>query len=252
MLLTVLGCSGSVPGPESPASGYLIRAGNTTVVLDLGNGSFGALQRHVDPFALDAVILSHLHPDHCADLSALTVYLRYHPSRPRRGPLVLHGPSEAAERLAAAYAPSAADRAGTDLSDVYDVRPLTDPVQIGAVEVRAVPVDHPCEAYAIRVSAAGRTLVYSGDTGPCRSLVELATGADVLLAEASWPDRPGNPRGMHLSGRDAGQAAAAAGVGRLLITHVPPWTDAGKVLAEAKASYEGPIEVVRAGTDYPI
>jgi len=252
MLLTVLGCSGSLPGPESPASGYLVRAGDTTVVLDLGNGTFGALQRYLDPFDLDALILSHLHPDHCADVSALTVYHRYHPSRPDLRPLPVYGPSEMADRLAAAYAPAAAERARTTLSDVYDFRPIGEPARIGAVEVRAAQVDHPCEAYAVRVSQAGRTLVYSGDTGPCRSLVELATGADVLLAEASWPDRAGNPGGIHLSGRDAGQAAAAAGVGCLLITHVPPWTDAGQILVEAKAAFDGRTELVHAGAEYEI
>ncbi|HVE96405.1 MAG TPA: MBL fold metallo-hydrolase [Pseudonocardiaceae bacterium] len=252
MLLTVLGCSGSVPGPESPASGYLVRAGDTTVVLDLGNGAFGALQRYLDPFALDALILSHLHPDHCADVSALTVYRRYHPHPPPGGPLPLYGPSEVAQRLVASYAPSAYERSVTDLSDVYDFQLFGEPLGIGGLEVRAAPVDHPCEAYALRISHAGRTLVYSGDTGPCPQLVELANGADVLLAEASWPDRPGNPRGIHLSGRDAGEAAAAAGVGRLLITHVPPWTDAEQVLTEAKDAFDGPTELVRAGAHYDI
>jgi ribonuclease BN (tRNA processing enzyme) len=251
MLLTVLGCSGSLPGPESPASGYLVRAGNTTTVLDLGNGTFGALQRYLDPFDLDALILSHLHPDHCADMSALAVYRRYHPSRLDTR-LPVYGPSEVADRLVAAYAVDAAERAGTDLSDVYDFRPLREPVRIGPIQVRAARVDHPCEAYAVRVSQNGRTLVYSGDTGPCRSLVDLATGADVLLAEASWPDRAGNPRGIHLSGRDAGQAAAAAGVGRLLITHVPPWTDAEQMLTEAKAVFAGSAELVHAGAEYDI
>ncbi|HEU0088687.1 MAG TPA: MBL fold metallo-hydrolase [Pseudonocardiaceae bacterium] len=252
MLLTVLGCSGSVPSPQSPASGYLVRAGYTTVVLDLGNGSFGALQRHVDPFDLDAVILSHLHPDHCADVSALTVYRRYHPVRKPGWPVALHGPSEVADRLAAAYAASTAERLVADLSDVYDFRPFAGPVRIGLLEVHAVPVEHLCEAYAVRLCQAGRTLVYSGDTGPCRALVDLAAGADVLLAEASWPDRVRNPSGIHLSGRDAGQAAAAAGVGRLLITHAPPWTDTEQVLAEAKAAFDGPTELVRAGADYLI
>ncbi len=252
MLLTVLGCSGSVPGPESPASGYLVRAGGTTVVLDLGNGTFGALQRYLDPFDLDGLILSHLHPAPCADVSALTGSRRYHPRRPPRDPLALYGPSEIAQRLAAAYAPSAHELSVTDLSDVYDFRPFGDPFQIGELEVRAAPVEHLCEAYALRISHAGWTLVYSGDTGPCPQLVELATGADVLLAEASWPDRPDNPRGVHLSGRDAGEAAAAAGVGRLLITHVPPWTDAEQVLTEAKAAFAGPTELVGAGAHYDI
>jgi ribonuclease BN (tRNA processing enzyme) len=104
----------------------------------------------------------------------------------------------------------------------------------------------------LRIGHAGRTLVFSGDTGPCRQLVELAAGADVLLAEASWPDRPGNPPGIHMSGKDAGEAAATAGVGRLLITHVPPWTDSDRVLSEAKAAFGGPIELVRQGTHYDI
>ncbi len=252
MLLTVLGCSGSVPAPESPASGYLVRAEGTSVVLDLGNGTFGALQSYLDPFSLDGLLLSHLHPDHCADVSALTVYRRYHPNPPPCDVVALYGPRDAAERLVAAYAPNADERESTDLSDVYSFRSYGEAVVIGPFEVRAAPVDHPCEAYALRIGHAGRSLVFSGDTGPCRQLVELATGADVLLAEASWPDRPDNPPGIHLSGTDAGEAAAAAGVGRLLITHVPPWTDPDRVLTEAKAAFDGPIELVRQGTHYDI
>lgn len=261
MLLTVLGCSGSVPGPASPASGYLVRAGDTSVVLDLGNGTFGALQRHLDPFDLDAVILSHLHPDHCADVSALTVYCRYGPARPAGPALPLYGPSAIVDRLVAAYATSPEERAGADLSDVYDFRVLRDrgvhepgaePVRIGGFELVAARVEHPCEAYAVRLHHGGRTLVYSGDTGPCPALVKVAAGADVLLAEASWPDSPDNPRAVHLSGRDAGQAAAAAGVGRLLVTHVPPWTDPDEVLAEARAAFAGPVELVHAGAGYEV
>ncbi len=252
MLLTVLGCSGSVPGPESPASGYLVRAGDTTVMLDLGNGALGALQRYLDPFQLDAVILSHLHSDHCADVAALTVYRRYHLQRPPCDVLPLYGPTDVAERLVAAYATCAEERKVTDLSDVYDFRPVTKPFLVGQLEVHAAAVDHPCEAYALRVSHAGRTLVYSGDTGPCPQLVELATGADVLLAEASWPEGSGNPGGIHMSGKEAGEAAAAAGVSQLLITHVPPWTDPEQVLSEAKAAFDGPTELVRPGAHYDI
>ncbi|HEX2289530.1 MAG TPA: MBL fold metallo-hydrolase, partial [Pseudonocardiaceae bacterium] len=111
---------------------------------------------------------------------------------------------------------------------------------------------HPVECHAVRLTAAGRSLVYTGDTGPSDAVEELARGADVLLAEASWPDRPDNPRGIHLSGRDAGEAATAAGVHRLLITHVPPWTEAEQVLSEAKAAFDGPTELVHAGAHYEI
>jgi ribonuclease BN (tRNA processing enzyme) len=252
MLLTVLGCSGSVPTATSPASSYLVRADGASVVLDLGNGAFGALQRYVDPFALGGLALSHLHPDHCADVSAMTVYRRYHPHPPRHGPLPLYGPSDAAERLIAAYAPNIAERKTTRLSDVYTFRTYRDVARIGPFKVHAAPVEHPCEAYALRLEHAGKALVFSGDTGPCRQLIELATGADVLLAEASWTYRPNNPPGVHLSGRDAGEAAAAAGVRRLLLTHVPPWTDPGEVLAEAQAIFCGPTELVRPDAHYDI
>jgi ribonuclease BN (tRNA processing enzyme) len=261
MRLIVLGCSGSGPGPTSPASGYLVEAGDTRLTLDLGNGTFGALQRHADPWALDGVFFSHLHPDHCADFSALAVHRRYHPAPPfdpatRLLPVV--APAEAPGRFAAAYAPSAAERAETDLTDTFDFRTLTDGsgYDVGGVRLSGRRVDHVCETYAVRVQHAGRSLVYSGDTGPCTSLVELARGADVLLCEATWPHVTAHwqepPPGVHLSGRQAGEHAAAAGVGRLLITHVAAWFDADEVLAEAKAAFDGPVELVRPDEAYEV
>jgi ribonuclease BN (tRNA processing enzyme) len=255
MRVIVLGCSGSGPGPGSPASGYLVEAGDARLVLDLGNGTFGALQRHLDPWALDAVLFSHLHPDHCADFSALAVWRRYHP-RPPDGaaarPLPVHAPSGAADRFAAAYAPSAEERAATDLSDAFAFRSLDGPVEVAGAAVTAARVDHLCEAYALRVEHGGRSLVYSGDTGPCAALVELARGADVLLCEASWPHHEGAPTGVHLSGRQAGEHAAAAGVGRLLLTHVPSWFAGEVLLAEARQAFDGPVELVAPDAAYEV
>jgi ribonuclease BN (tRNA processing enzyme) len=260
MELIVLGCSGSGPGPASPAAGYLVRAGGTTVALDMGNGTFGPMQRHLDPFDLDAVAFSHLHPDHCADFTALAVHRRYHPRKPydpaaRRLPV--HAPAEAPERFAMAYAPSAQERAETDLTDVFAFAPLSDgaTATAGDVRIEARAVDHLCEAYALRLEHAGRSIVYSGDTGPCEALVDLARGADVLLAEATWPhtgpwDEP--PPGVHLSGRQAGEHATKAGVGRLLITHVAAWFDREAILAEARTAFDGPVELVDADRTYPV
>ncbi len=249
MRLIVLGCSGSGPGPGSPASGYLVEAGGARLTLDLGNGTFGALQRHMDPWALDAVVFSHLHADHCSDFASLAVHRRYHPRPPYDASLSrlpVHAPGEAPDRFAAAYAPSAAERAGTDLSDVFTFHPLssTRPATIGDATLSATPVEHPCESYALRVEQGGRALVYSGDTGPCDGLVTAARGADVLLCEASWPHTGAAVRGVHLSGRQAGEHAAAAGVARLLLTHVPSWCDPQELLAEAKGAFDGPVDLV--------
>jgi ribonuclease BN (tRNA processing enzyme) len=257
VLLTVLGCSGSVPGPNAPASGYLVEADGVRLSVDLGNGTLAALQgRDHDPFAVDALLLSHLHPDHCADFAALTVLRRYHPAPPydpRQHRLPVYAPAEAPGRLAAAYAPDATELAGTDLSDVYSFHPLADEtLDIAGFSVTAARVCHPCEAYGLRFERGGRTLCYSGDSGPCPALVDLAAGADVLLAEASWTHAPDRPADMHLSGREAGELATRAGVGRLLLTHVLPWTDSAAVLAEARAAFTGPADLAEQDATYPV
>jgi ribonuclease BN (tRNA processing enzyme) len=256
VLLTVLGCSGSVPGPNAPASGYLVEAADARLVIDLGNGTLAALQARHDPFDVDALLFSHLHPDHCADFSALTVLRRYHPAPPRdprTHKLPVHCPSEAPQRLAAAYAPSKAELADTDLSDVFAFHPFTcEPTEIAGCTVTTAPVDHPCEAYGIRIERDGRSLCYTGDSAPCDALMRLADGVDTLLAEASWTDSPDRPPNLHMSGRQAGELAAKAGVGRLVVTHVQPWMDRTAVLAEASGAFPGPVALAEAGASYRI
>ena len=254
MLLTVLGCSGSAPGPNAPTVGYLLEADDFLLGLELGNGTLAALQAIRDPFALDALVFSHLHPDHCADFSALTVIRRYHPGRDPAVPrLPVYAPSEAPSRFAAAYAPDEAELALTNLSDVYDFRVLAPgSVHIGPFELSVIVAAHPCESFCFRITHDGRTLVYTGDTGAFDGLVELAAGADVVLSEASWTHADDRPVELHLSGTEAGDLAKRAGAGRLLITHVPPWTDTAAVLAEARAEYPGEVVLVRQGASYRI
>jgi ribonuclease BN (tRNA processing enzyme) len=122
-----------------------------------------------------------------------------------------------------------------------------EPFEVGPFTVTVVPVIHPVDAYAIRVEHDGRTLVYSGDTAPTPALQTIATGADVFLCEAAFLTGRDNPEGLHLTGREAGQAATEAGVGSLIITHVPPWGDAARARAEAKETYAGPLELATPG-----
>lgn len=256
MRLTILGCAGSVPGPGTNASGYLVEADGFVLALELGNGTVSTLQQLRDPFDLDAVLLSHLHPDHCADFAALTVIRRYHPVRPasdRPRQLPVYGPPGTEQRLANLYAPNERERAETDLTDVYAFAPLpTEPAMIGPFEVRAIEVCHPTPAYGLRISHGGTTLAYTGDTGICPSLEELAAGADVLLSEATWTDADDRPPGIHLSGVEAGELAARAGARRLLVTHVAPWTDPAKIHAEVQAAFPGPSELVVQGAGYDL
>lgn len=245
MKLTVVGCAGSFPTAQSPGSCYLLEQDGRRIVLDLGNGSLGALQAYVDldePDCLDAVVLSHCHADHCVDLAPMFVYRHYHPSRTwERLPLV--GPREAMGRLAAIYGmPDAAM-----LEYVFEHRVLpSGSHSVGPFTITCVPARHPVEAYSVRVDAGGHSLTFSGDTGPNPALVDLARGTDVALFEATFVGE-GNPVDLHMTGADAGRAAGDAGAGRLVLTHLAAWNDNSRVLAEASAQFSGPISVAHAG-----
>jgi ribonuclease BN (tRNA processing enzyme) len=251
-----VGCSGSFPSPDSASSCYLVEAdddeGRTwRVLLDLGSGAIGPLQRYAALDRLDAVLLSHLHPDHFLDLCGLYVARQYVPGGPASGALPVYGPSDTARRLREAYG---GDPSGLDAT--FDVRGFADgrAVELGPLTVTPYRVEHPVEAFGLRVEhqAGPRTevLAYTGDTDTCDALLALAKGADLLLAEASFQEGRDLARGVHLTGLRAGQVAADAGCRRLVLTHVPVWTDPAVVLAEARSAFPGAIETARPGASY--
>jgi ribonuclease BN (tRNA processing enzyme) len=253
MRLTIVGCSGSFPGPDSPASCYLLEApydgGTFRLLLDLGSGALGALQRHADLDGVHAIALSHLHADHCLDLCGYYVVRKYHPAGPLR-PLTVYGPDGAAARMAQAY--GLPEPPGMSHEFEFITFPEST-FEVGPFSLAAVRVEHPVTAYAIRVSHEGRQLVYSGDTGPCSALDEVAKGCDLLLAEASFVDRSGgNPQGLHMTGRQAAETADRAGAGELVLTHIPPWHDREAVLAEARPYFDGPVSLAHSGASYDV
>ena len=242
MRLTVVGCAGSFPGPESPASCYLVEHDGFRVAFDMGNGSVGALQRFIDLDQLDAVVLSHLHADHCLDLCSLYVFKRYHPDGPRRR-IPVFGPSGTAARLARAY--DLEEQPGmTGEFDFVEIEPGS--TSLGPFTVTAARVNHPIEAYGFRISAGHRTVAYSGDTGECGALVELARGADVALFEASVLDGMELP-GVHMTSRQAAQHASRAGAEHLVLTHLVPWHDTALLQAQAREAFDGEITLARSG-----
>lgn len=254
LTVTVVGCSGSIPGPDSAASCYLVQAedGDRTwsVVLDLGGGALGALHRYLDPLTLDAVLLSHLHPDHCLDLTGLYVAHRHRPGQaPRRAGAdrtPVYGPVRTAERMGRAYG---ADRA-EDLCAVFDFRELidSDRIRIGPLTILPVAVHHPVAAFGFRVEAGGAVAVYTGDTDDCPQLDDLMTGADLVLADSAFVEGRDAQEGVHLSAHRAARAAIrAGGVRRLVLTHQPPWNDPEVSLAEARALWDGSLELAAPG-----
>jgi ribonuclease BN (tRNA processing enzyme) len=251
--LTVVGCSGSFPGPRSTSSCYLLEHDGYNLVLDLGNGAFGELQRYVATSQVHAVALSHLHPDHCLDLCGMYVARRYDPSGalPR---IPVWGPSGVAARLARAYdlPESPGMTAEFDFGEYESVPGSPPTIVLGPFAVTPYRVVHPVPAYALRISCGDSVLTYSGDTGPCDALVDAASGADLFLVEASFePDRA-NPPDLHLTGIEAGEHAAAAGVRRVVGTHVPPWHDPQNAMAGIRSAFSGDVEMARPGARWTV
>jgi ribonuclease BN (tRNA processing enzyme) len=263
MKLTVVGCSGSISGPDSPASSYLVQApyDNRTfsLLLDCGPGAMGALYRYLDPQDVDVIGLSHLHADHCLDLCGYHVAASYSPNAPwPRRPI--YAPANAGARLARAYEVPDRDgevvrESGPSIAEHFDWRVWQPSQRIGPFTVHTARVKHPVEAYAIRVeedTPGGGALVYSGDTGPSDALVQLATDADLLLVESAFLHDPDNPPGMHLSGKQAAAIGKTARVGAMVLTHIPPWHKPEEVLAEAKPHFDGSISLASPGATWDI
>lgn len=242
MDLVVVGCSGSFPGPDSPASCYLLEHEGSKILLDMGNGSLGSLARYTDIYDIDAVIVSHLHVDHFIDLCSYYVALRYRPEGPAK-PVPVWGPSDTGRRLVAAYGL----RGDENITEEFDVNDIDPQFQVGPFTIRTSRVIHPVEAYAIRVEAGGRVLAFSGDTGPTDRLVDLSRGAHLALYEASFLDGPDNPPDLHLTARQAAEHATRAGAERLVLTHLVPWNDAELTREQATGHFPGELSLASPG-----
>lgn len=249
MRLRVLGSNGTYPTPGRPASGYLVEEGNTVVWVDTGPGTFVALQEVASPHDVDAVVITHIHGDHCGDLFPLFNLLRLGPQR-RRG-LPVFVPEGAAVHLGA-FARAGPDH---DFYSVFDFHTVTrgDEVTLGRLQFRFGEAAHPVPALVVRLESEGRSLTYSGDTGPGGDLEGLARNGTALLCEATYQGDPReDPYPFHLSAAEAGRLAASAGVERLIVTHLAPTLDPAVSVAEAEAAFGGPVEWAAPGLEVAI
>jgi ribonuclease BN (tRNA processing enzyme) len=243
MRLTVVGCSGSVPGPDSAASCYLLEAEGFRLVVDFGNGSLGALQRYAALLSIDAVCLSHLHADHCVDLYSYSIARTYSPAGPQP-PIPVYGPAGTAERIGLVHGPDGDEGLSKRFTfETMEPGRLT----VGPFDIELAHVNHPVETFGFRFTQGGRSLVYTGDTGETDAVPELAAGADVFLSEAAFLEEPGLPPDLHLTARQAARYASIAGVGRLVLTHLQPWNSRDDARAEAAAAFSGALDIARTG-----
>lgn len=255
MKLTVIGCTGSMSGPESAASSYLVQAPDETgriwsVLLDIGSGALGALWRIFPPSQLDAIILSHMHADHMVDMIGMHVFRRWHPDGPLP-PLPVLAPAGAVERVRGVGGDPASETYAGEFT-FLEHNPA-EARQIGPFAVESFPVCHPVPAFSTRITGPsvhpGKQVVltYSGDTDMCDSLVDSARDADLFLCEAAFREGMDTVRGIHLTGRRAGQVASSARPKNLVLTHIQPWTNPHDVLAETLDVWQGPTAIAQDG-----
>jgi ribonuclease BN (tRNA processing enzyme) len=233
LTVTVLGSSGTYAGPDGACSGFLVRSPGATVMMDAGPGTLANLQRHVAPRALDAVVLSHSHPDHWLELPVLRNALKYVLAC---GDLDVYATAETLEL--------AVEVTGDKLESTFRPHVISDGSEfsVGDQRWRCSRTDHPVETMGLRVDADGRSLGYTADTGPEWSLAELG-GVDMGLSEATFLHDSHERNPVHLSAHQAGTAARASGVGRLVITHVLPTGSPEESVAEASDAYGAPVDV---------
>jgi ribonuclease BN (tRNA processing enzyme) len=242
--VVVLGAHGTWPPAGGATSGLLVRDGGGTILLDVGTGTLAKLQEHVGLFDVDAVFISHSHPDHVADLYAYVLARLFTPEQPPRVPLYV------APKVLERFTPLLQDDSGDmQVDDVFDVHEVEvgEELEVGSLRVATAPMRHSVPTFGVRVEADGVAMAYSADTGPAEELTTLAAGAHLLVAEASWQDDGQDRPPIHLTARQAGEAATEAGAGRLVLTHIRPYLDPDRSREEAAASDDGDLLVAPEG-----
>jgi ribonuclease BN (tRNA processing enzyme) len=240
--LTVLGGSGAFPLPDVGCSGYLVEEAGFRLLIDPGYGTAGELMRLLPVTELDAVYVTHRHPDHCADLNPM-LRARAMADEPAATPLPIYAPPDALDIVLALDRPGMIDEA-------YQLHEfgIGDGWTLGPMRVETCELPHYVPNAAVRLSGSVGSLVYTGDGGPSSALVELAGGADLLLAESTHIDEP--PEGLDgllCDAATAGRQAAEAGVGELMLTHLWPGDDPATAMQRAAEAYGGPIRIARPG-----
>ena len=239
MAVTVLGCCGSFPGAGGACSGYLLDDGATRLWVDAGSGTMANLQRHCELAEVDALVLSHEHPDHWQDLEGLIIALKH--TTDRTG-FPVYAPAGLRRRP---YHPTEPWITWHDVAD-------GDRATVGGLGLTFSRTDHGPETLALRVDAPGGGSVgYSADTGPGWSLEALGAGLDLALCEATVPVSE-EGKLQHLSARQAGASARAAGVRHLVLTHLWPTLDPEASRAEGSEAFGGPVEVASTNARYPV
>jgi ribonuclease BN (tRNA processing enzyme) len=262
--ITVLGKSPSWQDAGGACSGYLIEDGETSLLLDCGNGVFSKLRRFRDYVTLDAVVISHMHADHFLDLVPYSYALTYAPRQqpvpvdrwpgtdsPARPQLnVPEGGRDVLRRVVGSWG-------NEDLVEkAFDLREYgtSDRLEIGDLRVRFHEVPHFLETHAVEITTTngGGRFTFGADSRPCHEIPEFAQGTDLLMLEATLPRPERTGMRGHLTPAEAGDHARRANARRLVITHISDELDELWARDEAAKAFGGPVDVAREGAVYTL
>jgi ribonuclease BN (tRNA processing enzyme) len=264
MRITILGKSPSWQDVDGACSGYLVHDGETSLLLDCGNGVFGKLRKHLDYTELDSVLITHLHADHTLDLVPYSYALTYAP-RQQPVPVPPWPGTDAPARPKLLAPPGARDtfrsivgswgnedliESAFDL-DEYDPAAKA---RLGSFEIRFREVPHFITTYAVDIrSRADRSrFTFSADCRPTDDLVEIAKGTSLLLVEATLPRPERTGKRGHLTPAEAGEHARRAGAKRCVLTHISDELDQTWARKQAEAAFGGPVEIAREGAVFEV
>lgn len=225
MKLTILGMNGPFPAPGGATSGYLVTAGGHALGLDLGSGCLAQLTARTAPESLSALLLTHWHYDHCADVLPLIYRLEACAQQPLHmyAPVDENSPvRKAVQACAKIILHDAAPGSQFQLPDT-------------GFRITAETARHPVPALMYRIEAEGRVLCFTGDTNTTAVLTGFAANADLLLADGLFTDALWAEGKPHLSASLAARLAQDADAKKLVITHLNPAIDPETLLKEARA-----------------
>lgn len=242
MKLTVLGVWGGFPAAGGATSSFLLEEDGFRLLLECGSGVLSQVQRYVPLSELDAVMVSHYHHDHVADVGCLQygMLVQRQVGR-RRQPLPIYGHTQDKKQFA---------RLSYGKEPVTQGLPLTaeTTATVGPWRVSACATKHGVTCLALKFeTAAGKTLVYTADTEWSPDVEAFAAGADVLIAEATLYDEQAGLVPGHLTAGQAGRLAKTAAAGRLVLTHFPHGGALDRLKSQAQATFEGAVELARPG-----
>ncbi|WP_442599097.1 MBL fold metallo-hydrolase [Neobacillus sp. D3-1R] len=244
MKLTVIGCWGGYPKKNEASSGYLLEHDGFNLLIDCGSGVLSKLQNVIHPEEIDAVVLSHYHPDHIADIGVLQHAKLIQGFLGKSfGTLPIYGHNQdQQEFLKLSY---------KEITKGIAYNPGL-PLKVGPFDISFVQTNHPAICYAMRIEVEGKVLIYTGDTSFKEELIPFSKDADLLLCECNFYGNQNGKNAGHMTSLDAGTLAQAANVKTLVLTHLPHYGDLAQLIEEAKQNYGREVLLAEEGLIFEI